>query len=151
MRGDYLAAKTKAESEYYPRQAIKFLSENLPTGQIYSSYEWGGYLDWKLPQKKVFIDGRMASWRQKPSLSESGYIFGENNSLLLLKISLPQVFKKYKIDTVLLPAAWLIENKKDSRQEIVSKFVIKLKKNNFKEIYRDKIAIIYSQKNTFHH
>lgn len=151
MRGDYLAAKTKAENEYYPGQAVKYLSENLPKGQIFSSYEWGGYLDWKLLQKKVFIDGRMASWRQESSPLESGYIFGEDNSLLLLKISLPRVFKKYRIDTVLLPRAWLIENKKNSNREIISKFVKELKKNNFKEVYRDKVAIIYAQKNTFHH
>lgn len=144
MKGDYLAAITRSEDKYYPRQAINYLSSNIPKGQIFSSYEWGGYLDWKFPQKKVFIDGRMASWRQKPSNLESGYIFGENNSLLLLKLSLPKIFKKYHIDTVLLPRTWLVERKKDSTWEIVSEFVKELKKSRFREVYQDQVAIVYS-------
>ena len=31
---------------------------------MYNEYDWGGYLLWNLPDKKVFIDGRMAIWRQ---------------------------------------------------------------------------------------
>ncbi|OGK25294.1 hypothetical protein A3A46_03770 [Candidatus Roizmanbacteria bacterium RIFCSPLOWO2_01_FULL_37_13] len=145
VKGDYLAAKTRSEDEYYPRQAINYLSRNIPKGQIYSSYEWGGYLDWKFPQKKVFIDGRMASWRQIPNNLEAGYVFGENNSLLLLKLSLPKVFKKYHIDTVLLPRAWLVERKRDTTWEVASKFVKALKKNKFREVYQDQVAIVYFQ------
>ena len=87
----------------------------------------------------------MASWRQKPSNSEAGYIFDENNLLLLLKLSLPRVFKKYHIDTVLLPRAWLLERKKDTTWEIASKFVKELKKNKFREVYQDQVAIVYSK------
>jgi len=118
----------------------------MPKGQVYSNYEWGGYLDWKFPQKKVFIDGRMASWRQKSSNLESDYIFGENNSLLRLKIPLNRVFKKYQIDTVLLPQSWLSGGKNDTTSQIISRFVKELKKNEFIEVYNDDVAIVYSRK-----
>ena len=143
IKADYLAAKTRSEDSYYPKRAINYLSSHVPDGQIYSSYEWGGYLDWKFPQKKVFIDGRMASWRQKSSNLEAGYVFGDNNSLMQLKLSLPKVFKKYHIDTVLLPRDWLVERKNDATWEIASKFVKELKKNKFREVYQDKVAIVY--------
>ncbi len=32
---------------------------NKPEGNIFNSYEWGGYIIWRLyPQYKVYIDGR---------------------------------------------------------------------------------------------
>ena len=39
MKGDYLAAKTRSEDNYYPRQAANYLSSHVPKGQIFSSYE----------------------------------------------------------------------------------------------------------------
>ena len=146
IKGDYLAAATRSEKRYYPEKALIYLSSHMPKGQVYSNYEWGGYLDWKFPQKKVFIDGRMASWRQKLSVLESDYIFGENNSLLRLKIPLNRVFKKYQIDTVLLPQSWLAGDKNDTTSQIISRFVKELKKNEFIEVYNDNVAIVYSRK-----
>lgn len=145
IKYNYPIAIGRTEALYYPQKAVEYLSRNLPTGQIYSSYSWGGYLDWKLPQKKVFIDGRMAGWRQNPTLSESEYIFDENNSLLLLKISLSKTFKKYNIDTVLLPSVWMSENPNNKLPDTAQKFVKELKKNKFREVYRDEVAIIYSK------
>lgn len=45
----------------YPCQAIKMLEGK--TGNIFNTYEWGGYLIWKLPKMKVFVDGRMPAWK----------------------------------------------------------------------------------------
>jgi len=145
MKGDYLAVTIRSEDRYYPRQAISYLTKHLPEGQIFSSYEWGGYLDWKLPQKKVFIDGRMASWRQEQSNLESDYVFDEHNSLLQLKRSPAHVFEKYQIDTVLVPRSWSVEIKNDTTSEITSKFINALKKNKFREVYQDQTAVVYSK------
>ncbi|OGK24904.1 hypothetical protein A3D76_01020 [Candidatus Roizmanbacteria bacterium RIFCSPHIGHO2_02_FULL_37_9b] len=144
--GDYEAGKSLSEDSYYPRLAVNYLTNHLPKGQIFSSYDWGGYLIWKLPQKRVFIDGRMSSMRQKNRAGESDYIFGEYMSLITSKTSLVKVFEKYKVDTVLLPRSWKDEKSKDIMQIYVSKFIKKLKNNNFKEIYQDRVAIIFTKK-----
>lgn len=43
----------------YPENAIDFLHKSGLQGKMFNSYEYGGYLLWRLaPQIKVFIDGR---------------------------------------------------------------------------------------------
>lgn len=43
----------------YPEKAISFLHDSGLQGKMFNSYEYGGYLLWRLaPQIKVFIDGR---------------------------------------------------------------------------------------------
>jgi len=61
---------TKAGYPYERVQEIKRLIEKgeAPEGNMFNEYSWGGYLIWKLPEYKTFIDGRMPSWRD-----ESGY------------------------------------------------------------------------------
>jgi hypothetical protein len=45
-----------------PEGAADFLIENRITGRMLNTYEYGGYLIWKLwPQEHVFIDGRALS------------------------------------------------------------------------------------------
>lgn len=47
----------------YPQQAVAYLKTHSCQGQLFNSYNYGGYLIWKLPSQLVFIDGRMPSWR----------------------------------------------------------------------------------------
>ena len=42
----------------YPVAAAAYLRRESPPGRLFSSYAWGGYLDWALPEYPVFIDGR---------------------------------------------------------------------------------------------
>lgn len=144
--GDYNATKAMSEDRYYPNLAIGYLTNHLPKGQIFSIYEWGGYLDWKLSQKKVFIDGRMASWRQKSSNLESGYILGEYTSLLLSQTSTSKVFEKYKVDTLLLPRSWFEEKSKNYTRNYTFKFIEEIKKNKFEKVYQDNVALIFTKK-----
>jgi hypothetical protein len=46
----------------YPMGVIEYLKNNDSCQNIYNTYEWGGYLVWKLPEKKFFVDGRMPTW-----------------------------------------------------------------------------------------
>jgi tetratricopeptide (TPR) repeat protein len=41
-----------------PRAAVDFLVHLNPAGNIYNSWPLGGYLLWRWPDKKVFLDGR---------------------------------------------------------------------------------------------
>jgi len=42
----------------YPQEAVQFLREINPEGNIYNSWPIGGYLLWELPERKIFLDGR---------------------------------------------------------------------------------------------
>lgn len=44
-------------------QMVEYLRTNPMEGTMFNFYNWGGYLIWRLPEEKVFIDGRMVSWK----------------------------------------------------------------------------------------
>ena len=93
-----------SRENFYPKSAILFLKNNPPVGQIFSEYGWGGYLIWKLPEKKVFIDGRMATWKWDADLpGQSNYAMKDYLGILMGEISYQEIFEKYGIDTVLWP------------------------------------------------
>jgi len=42
----------------FPQEAVHYLRELNPEGNIYNSWPIGGYLLWELPERKIFLDGR---------------------------------------------------------------------------------------------
>jgi hypothetical protein len=49
----------KAEQESLPAKAVQFIQQKKPAGPLFNSYNWGGYLIYKLwPAYPVYIDGR---------------------------------------------------------------------------------------------
>jgi hypothetical protein len=47
------------EAERWPLAAVQFMQAHALPPELYNSYDWGGYLIWKLyPQYRVSIDGR---------------------------------------------------------------------------------------------
>lgn len=90
------------ESFFYPVKAVAWLNENGVKGNFFTEYAWGGYLDWKFPQTKIFIDGRMATWKWKsPDPKYSDYVFGEYEDIAY-KGKGKKWFDKYDIKTALL-------------------------------------------------
>jgi len=57
-----LRVKTQIAEKFirgtYPVNAVRWIRENNPKGNMLNSYNWGGYLIYNLPEYKVFIDGR---------------------------------------------------------------------------------------------
>jgi hypothetical protein len=47
-----------AEAAAFPSAAVTFLEQRHSDAPMFNSYDWGGYLIWRLPQRKVFVDGR---------------------------------------------------------------------------------------------
>ena len=93
-----------SENRFYPKEAVAYLDENEHEGRIFSNYGWGGYLIWKLPRERVFIDGRMATWKWKAGIAgESDYVMREYTDLLLGNASVDSVFEKYNVGVVLWP------------------------------------------------
>ena len=141
---------------YYPQNASIFLNANSSKGQIFSTYNWGGYLIWKIPDKKVFVDGRMPSWKNKNApKSESKEAFLEWGEVTSGKIPLENEIKKYNIDTILLPNNFSSANKYSNIIDNLAFKALGIKsydgtilENQIKElgfviIYKDSIAVAY--------
>lgn len=136
---------------FYPEGAVGFLHQNLPSGQIFSIYGWGGYLIWKLPEKKVFVDGRMAIWE------ENGYsAFRQQQEIVSGKTDYRPVFSQYNIDTVLWPQLGKSSGTFDALQEKIGAFfgtkgnekglIERLFQDGWRKIYEDGTAVIYQKK-----
>ena len=49
----------KTEAANFPKTAVDWLQQHPPSGNLFNSYNWGGYLIWRMyPQERVYIDGR---------------------------------------------------------------------------------------------
>ena len=88
-------------SPWFPARAAEFVNREKLPGEIFNTYDEGGYLTWKLgPQRLVFVDGRDT-------------LFGVSriqlNSTLLTSPSDSPVWedlvKRYDINTIFLPLA----------------------------------------------
>ena len=56
------AFQLRAAEWRYPAKAVDFLLEHNVSGPMFNTYEYGGYLIWRLwPRERVFIDGRALS------------------------------------------------------------------------------------------
>lgn len=86
----------------YPEKAIAYLKQADVQGNIFSEYGWGGYLIWKYPEKKVFIDGRMPSWRWEAPEGEANMAMEEYKQVIV-EAEIEEIFEKYGIDIVLIP------------------------------------------------
>lgn len=152
-------ARFLTEEAFYPRKAVLYLHANLPEGEIFSTYGWGGYLIWKLPEKKVFIDGRMPSWRWKENIAgESNYVMKDYIAISKGELPYQGVFEKYTIKTVLLPAPGRVglmqylDNKLDEflslrfgRKRHDFDLLRQIEKDGWTKIYEDNVAVIYTQ------
>lgn len=61
--GKWLAVTTpemiqNANRTFFPVDATNWIKEHPISGNLFNSYNWGGYLIWELPENPVFVDGR---------------------------------------------------------------------------------------------
>ena len=121
-----------SEQRYYPVAATAYLKNIKIDKELFAPYMWGGYLDWKLPEKKVFIDGRMPSFIWNAPRGESNNAFSEHIQIAQGERT-EELFNKYNIAYVL----W--QNKE--KQELI----VALKRLDWQEIYSDPTAVIFSK------
>ena len=139
---------------FYPAGAVSYLKERSVEGEVFSSYGWGGYLIWTYSEKKVFIDGRMPSWRfvpedgsaELPSAMDE-YLKIENGDVIFNDIA-----GRFDIRYVLWPKekeGFFAELEKRVRNTGIFKdkndfsFTEYLKENNWKIVYSDETSDIY--------
>ena len=81
--------------DQYPTQAVSYLQAHPPAGPMLNFYLWGGYLNWRDPRLKVFLDSRV-------DIFEYSGVLKDYLDLLALK-NPDIVLEKYKIRYVLFP------------------------------------------------
>jgi hypothetical protein len=86
------------------------LKDLSPEAKVFTDYNWGGYLIWKNPDRRYFVDGRMAGFSWDAPSGESDHAFAEYLSLTCGEAQLKDVFEKYEIDYVLWPVEKEVHN-----------------------------------------
>lgn len=57
------ATVDEAQRAFLPVDAAEHIAANQPTGPMFNSYNWGGYLLYALPDYPVYVDGRTDLYR----------------------------------------------------------------------------------------
>ena len=85
----------RSVDDQYPAEAVAYLQAHPPSGPIVNYYLWGGYLNWRDPSVRVFIDGRA-------DIFDYSGVFQDYLSLLGLEAP-EMILDKYKARYVLFP------------------------------------------------
>lgn len=113
-----------------PCRAVDFLTTQK-AGNIFNAYEWGGYLIWKLPDFKIFVDGRMPSWNT-PEGKSPYTIYLET---IQTKPGWEETLMKYQTDYLLIGNGAFMDLEIKFNQT----------KYGWQELYRDDLAVVYSR------
>ncbi|HEX8033949.1 MAG TPA: hypothetical protein VF510_08890, partial [Ktedonobacterales bacterium] len=90
------------DAHTFPVQAAQELHANgLPPGVGFTTYEWGGYLDYALPEYHVFIDSRSDVY--------SAEMLGDYASIIGLNPGWQQTLDRYHVRWALIPAGSPLE------------------------------------------
>ena len=82
----------------YPIASVASLRAHPCRGNLFADYNAGGYLIWRLPGQRLYIDGRMPSWRQ-----DDESILARYHRVLAEPTYRKQQFATYDIRCVILP------------------------------------------------
>ena len=116
----------------YPCKAVDFIKKNNIQGtNVFSSYEWGGFLEWQLPNYKFFVDGRTPAWKT-PEGKSPYTVYLE---LIQAQPGYQERFEKYHTNWLLIGANTFLDIELQNN-----------KNSPWKEVYRDSISVIYIPK-----
>lgn len=110
----------------YPYDAIQHLRD-LPGENVFNYYDWGGYLIYHLPEKRVFIDGRMDNFY----LEDGQSFMAVEKQILHLRPGWEEVFESYSVDYVLLPSS--------------EPLVDQLLNRGWQVVYEDEVSLLLKQ------
>jgi hypothetical protein len=144
-----------SEGKFYPVGAVEYLKAKNITGNVFTGYNWGGYMIWRHPEAKVFVDGRMPSWENRNALpGESVSAMDDYFGILQGRIGLAEQFDKFNIWVVV----WSTEpntNRASKSERIVLKKLLgeeavtpdidllrTLQELGWEEYYRDDTAVV---------
>ena len=121
--------KLFAQTGKYPYGAVEYLKQHPLQGNMFNEYNWGGYLIWKLPSQRVFIDGRMAIWATDQQNIFQDYLqLGKSDS------QITAILEKYDIDFALV-----------YKNRMFRDYYIR-SSSQWELIYSDNLAVIFVKK-----
>lgn len=117
----YVATTPNNVRKGVPYEAVQWVKRNPPKGHLFNSYNWGGYLEWVLPQTPVFIDGRadlfgkdiISQWWAVAQGTPGGF----------------SALDQWQVQMIILEPSWPI--------------VKLLPASNWHEVYRDGKAVVF--------
>ncbi len=120
------AAQAQAEATILPAQAADWIAANRPAGKLFNSYNWGGYLLWRLwPEYPVYADGRTDVY---PNAFLQEYL-----QIVTGQLDAPALFDKRGIRTVII----------ESESPLVMQLV---KSGLWREAHRDDKAAVLTRR-----
>jgi len=122
----------------YPKKAVAFL-KTLPLSEnLFNEYNWGGYLIWKVPERKVFVDGRMPSWRYQGKDA-----FGDYLKIRDAQPGFEKLLDRYQIKLALLAQPEETKEKRGKNQKNRQKDLVQLLlEKGWQKIYEDEQAVV---------
>lgn len=93
-----VAVNEKAFQTMFPVNIVKHIKDIPTKGELFNSYNWGGYLLWALPERKVFIDGRTDLYNDE--------IINEWLKVVQFKPGWEDVLNKWNIQLILMEKDW---------------------------------------------
>ncbi|MBL8098675.1 MAG: hypothetical protein JNK81_05810 [Anaerolineales bacterium] len=117
----YLASLPEKVDENYPVHAIKWIKENQPQGNLFNSYNWGGYLLWTLPEYPAFVDGRADLYGNEIINQWHAVVSGNENAIHILD--------EWQVNLILIEPYWEITKV--------------LEMNGWQKVYEDEQAVIF--------
>jgi hypothetical protein len=114
----------RSVDDQYPVKAVAYLHAHPGSGPVLNYYLWGGYLNWKDPDLKVFVDGRA-------DIFEYNGIFKDYLALLMQEDP-DAILDKYKAQYVLLPLH-------DSFTHFMEN------DGKWKTAYRDELSVVFER------
>lgn len=140
--------------EGYPKEAAEFVINNKIAGNMFNHYNYGGYLIWKMPQQKVFIDGRLEMYEGQVGVDYRGILEGSKASIDLLNkynINFVLEYSRDPIVGALLESGdWRFVHNSDiysvfvrntsENSAIISKYWTEEYQEGFKQVYKRYVA-----------
>ena len=114
----------EAFAEFLPVDAVEYLKETMPEGRMFSSYNWGAYLLWELPEYPVFVDGRTDLYNDA--------VIGEWFRVVRAEEGWEDVLEKWEVDLVLV--------------ERGAPIIIQLNQTGWVQVRKDELAVLFQRR-----
>jgi hypothetical protein len=106
-----------------PQAALNYLKSTRLEGHLFNSYNWGGFLQWALPEYPLFADGRADLFQDE--------IIGQWFQVALVQDGWQEVLDRWDVRLVLIERTWPLAEA--------------LKLAGWQIMYQDEITVIYQR------